>query len=258
MEARLTEFSYGYCVTEELANGMGPGLKAAPYFPSLYAEGKEGGGFDVQIGTALFLQFKLSEELTRRSATETKRGLLDPTFFRFWLHRRDRSAQHKMLIELESKGHQVYYIAPEFADLKSLDDAYNSPGGVLARSVMFSPTDIGLLPDDRYHSLAFRPGGTFGWFLSDPKRVMVARASEMLQRALRDSATAKLQPTNASSAQQWFISLGAQIRQVIEHNRGEITSRINRVDRGPLEEAAYLARTHFGCELFLFAERSTK
>jgi hypothetical protein len=57
MEARLTEFSYGYCVTEELANGTGPGFKAAPYFPSLYAEGKEGGGFDVQLGSALFLQF---------------------------------------------------------------------------------------------------------------------------------------------------------------------------------------------------------
>jgi hypothetical protein len=49
METRLTEFSYGYCVTEELANGMGPVLKAAPYFPSLLAEGKPGGGFDVRI-----------------------------------------------------------------------------------------------------------------------------------------------------------------------------------------------------------------
>jgi hypothetical protein len=27
METRLTEFSYGYCVTEEFANGMGAGLK---------------------------------------------------------------------------------------------------------------------------------------------------------------------------------------------------------------------------------------
>ena len=42
MEKRLTEFSYGYCVTEEFANGMDAGLKAAPYFPSLYVEGKSG------------------------------------------------------------------------------------------------------------------------------------------------------------------------------------------------------------------------
>lgn len=92
METRLTEFSYGYCVTEELANGSGTGLKAAPYFPSLYAEGKKGGGFDVKIGSALFLQFKLCEEMRRRTALETQRGLLQPPFFRFWLHRKDRSA----------------------------------------------------------------------------------------------------------------------------------------------------------------------
>ena len=140
----------------------------------------------------------------------------------------------------------------QFFQVDCISGARGQPTG----SAALSPFTLGSVPVD--DSLAFRPGGTFGWFLSDPKRVMVARASEMLQRALRDSATAKLQPTNASSAQQWFISLGAQIRQVIEHNRGEITSRINRVDRGPLEEAAYLARTHFGCELFLFAERSTK
>ncbi len=108
MEPTLTEFSYGYCVTEDFANGMGTGLKAAPYFPSLYAEGKIGGGFDVRIGSALFLQFKLCEELTRRSAKETQKGLLNPPFFRFWLHKRNRSAQHQMLIDLENQpGNQA-------------------------------------------------------------------------------------------------------------------------------------------------------
>ena len=124
MEPTLTEFSYGYCVTEDLANGFGPGLKGAPYFPSLYAEGKKGGGFDVRIGHALFLQFKLCEKLTRRSATETQKGLIDPPFYRFWLHRRNRSAQHQMLIDLETEpGNQVYYIAPGFAELSALNDS---------------------------------------------------------------------------------------------------------------------------------------
>ena len=87
MEPRLTEFSYGYCVTEEFSNGTGPRMKAAPFFPSQYAEGKAGGGFDVRIGSALFLQFKLCEELTRRTALESRKGLLEPKFFRFWLNR---------------------------------------------------------------------------------------------------------------------------------------------------------------------------
>jgi hypothetical protein len=82
---------------------MGAGLKAAPYFPTLYAEGKIGGGFDVRIGSALFLQFKLCSELTTPAAREARLGLLAPPFFRFSLHRRKHSDQHRMLIELEKR-----------------------------------------------------------------------------------------------------------------------------------------------------------
>jgi hypothetical protein len=91
METCLTEFSYGYCVTEEFANGIDAGLKAAPYFPSLYIEGKAGGGFDVRIGSALFLQFKLCHELTRGTARECQMGLLSPRFIVFTLASRHMS-----------------------------------------------------------------------------------------------------------------------------------------------------------------------
>jgi hypothetical protein len=254
MEARLTEFSYGYCVTEELANQSGSGFKAAPYFPSLYSEGKTGGGFDVQIGSALFLQFKLSEELTRRSAKETQKGLLEPTFFRFWLQRRDRSAQHKMLIELERQGSQVFYIAPEFADINSLDQAYNGVG-VVTRSAMFSPTDIGPLPDDKYHSVAFKADAVSGWFLSDPKPVKLQRSDDLVSMALRGYSVTGPRSENASNVLDWLSSLAGQMKQIVQHNTGKAPGTPNRLDRGPLEDVAYLARTHFGCELFLFANR---
>ena len=168
METRLTEFSYGYCVTEEFANGMGAGLKAAPYFPSLYVEGKAGGGFDVLIGSALFLQFKLCHELTRATALECKKGLLQPTFYRFWLHRKDQSDQHKMLVELEQAGNQVYYIAPGFADVDTLNRHYVMKQ-VVANSAMFSPLDIGSLPNNDRHRISFRPGDSTAYFMSDPR-----------------------------------------------------------------------------------------
>ena len=142
MESRLTEFSYGYCVTEELANGPGPRLMAAPYFPSLRTEGREG-GFDVRIGTALFLQFKLSEEMRSRKAKEAELNLLSPRFYRFWLHRRNLSNQHQMLIDLERvTGNQVFYIAPRFADVRALDKA-RADSAVVESSAIFSPSDIG-------------------------------------------------------------------------------------------------------------------
>src|SRR6266568_1524050 len=66
--------SYGYALTEELAGGTAGDLMAAPVFPSLYAEGQAGGGWDVMIPypvTPLFLQFKLSHYMVRRTSLAT-------------------------------------------------------------------------------------------------------------------------------------------------------------------------------------------
>ena len=45
MRPMLSEFSYGYALTEELVSGGTANLTAAPIFPSLYAEGQIGGGW---------------------------------------------------------------------------------------------------------------------------------------------------------------------------------------------------------------------
>jgi len=51
-------------------------LSAAPIFPSLIEEGKAGGGYDVKLDwpfAPLYLQFKRSECMTRRSAREYRK-----------------------------------------------------------------------------------------------------------------------------------------------------------------------------------------
>jgi hypothetical protein len=255
METRLTEFSYGYCVTEEFANGMGAGLKAAPYFPSLYTEGKPGGGFDVRIGSAIFLQFKLCQELTRRSARETRAGLLNPTFFRFRLHRKDLSDQHEMLIDLENQpGNQVYYVAPGFADVNALDRFYAAKQ-VITRSAMFSPRDIGILPDNENHCVSFRPGERRGWFLSEPKWIAIHNKETVLALASKHQVAEK-----GHGVRESLDHLATKMEDIIRERRGRLWnsdeqttgSRVTR--RDPLERVAYLARTHFGAELFLPAE----
>ena len=68
MEPRFSEFSYGYAVTEELANGVLGALRGHPIFPSLKKEGQVGGGYDVElplVGAPLYLQFKRSHFLKR-------------------------------------------------------------------------------------------------------------------------------------------------------------------------------------------------
>jgi hypothetical protein len=254
MEPTLTEFSYGYCVTEEFANGMGPGLKAAPYFPSLYTEGQKGGGFDVRIGNVLFLQFKLCEKLTRRSAKETRAGLIEPPFYRFWLHRRNRSAQHQMLIDLESQpGNQVYYIAPGFAELDALNASYVCRR-VVADSAMFSPTEIGPLPDDAHHRVAFRSNSSDGWFMSDPHPIRIRRKEDVVKLALSHE-----RDVNARSVEDWLYGMATRMKEIIYRSEGRMMESIPSIDeiagqRDPLHQVAYLARAYFSCEVLFAAE----
>ncbi len=68
MKPEMSEFSYGYALTDELIHWHGTSLTAAPIFPSLYQEGKSGGGYDVMLqrsGIPLFLQFKLADQMVR-------------------------------------------------------------------------------------------------------------------------------------------------------------------------------------------------
>ena len=61
MRPNISEFSYGYALTNELINLHGIGTSTGPVCPSLYDEGKSGGGWDVKLnsgGVPLFLQFK--------------------------------------------------------------------------------------------------------------------------------------------------------------------------------------------------------
>ncbi|PYP92242.1 MAG: hypothetical protein DMG65_04645 [Candidatus Angelobacter sp. Gp1-AA117] len=76
-KCEFSEFSYGYCITEDLIIGDGTPLTAAPVFPSLIDKGQPGVGYDLKLnkpGTPLFLQFKLVHQMVRGNAKEAKKG----------------------------------------------------------------------------------------------------------------------------------------------------------------------------------------
>jgi hypothetical protein len=61
MTPNISEFSYGYALTNDLMRRYSLNSEGAPRFPSLRQEGQTGGGYDVELPRiALFLQFKLS------------------------------------------------------------------------------------------------------------------------------------------------------------------------------------------------------
>lgn len=190
MRVGYSEFSFGYAFTENLIRWSSVAPTSAPQFPNLVDEGSR--GYDVRIdrgGCPLFLQYKVPEKLTRKTAVEIRKlrlpGICTP-FFRMPLMRKDSSEQHRLLVDLEScwPG-AVFYAAPCMLDEAEFNQAYVSVG-VHQRSVLFSPKEIGYLPDSEQHSVAYRPDSNYAWFCS---RVREIRAFEIesISEGLRGS-----------------------------------------------------------------------
>jgi len=166
----ISEFSYGFALTRELI-ALTETLKAAPVFPSLIAEGKKGGGYDVNLavpGFPLFIQFKRSECMIRRSARETKPPLNFGTpFYRMKITEKWHSAQHEMLLELDAGPNEVFYAAPLFHTVEELNEAYLA-GTVSDQSCYVRPGKIGKLDGDPHH-VAF--DAKRFWVCSDPREI---------------------------------------------------------------------------------------
>jgi hypothetical protein len=126
MKPEMSEFSYGFAFTNELIHAPGSHVVAAPEFPSLQKEGSPGGGYDVKIpfGSPLFLQFKLSHSMARTNSKEY--GVMGGAYYRWHLHALKHSAQHDLLLDLESRGNEVYYVAPAFHQTAELNTYFQS------------------------------------------------------------------------------------------------------------------------------------
>lgn len=259
MKPDFSEFSYGYAVTEELVTRSRAFLVAAPLFPSLYEEGQAGGGYDVKIplyGIPLFLQFKLSDRMERKSAKEHQAGLLSVPYFRMHIRPAKHSDQHNLLLDLEASGQAVFYIAPEFHRPEELNAHYLARH-VLLSSAAFSPSNIGAMPDDDAHYIAFERGASFGYRCSDdPIMVDKLNLYEGIHTALRSRDVAKRRIGEAG-----LRDISARMLSVLEAADSRLREQEKSIDinglrqivqqRSPLESAGYIARTFFDSELVI-------
>jgi len=174
MRPGITEFSYGYAITEEIIRNQRHFIVGAPIFPSLIQEGCEG-GYDLKlnrIGFPLFLQFKLAHLMVRNTAYEIQYyGLLSLPFYRMYLMPLKLSEQHNMLLDLDNGNNEVYYVAPFFTTQEELNNHY-AANRVLQNSFLIKPNSIGILPDDNDHHVSVEQYSTFGYLFSDePKKI---------------------------------------------------------------------------------------
>ncbi len=126
---------------------------------------------------------------------------------------------------------------------------------VLASSAMFSPLDIGPLPNNERHRISFRPSDTTAYFMSNPRELLVRRHPEVVSRAI-DHPTS----SDGYGVREWLREVSEKMDTIIQEHHGrswratvEASAPLIK-DDDPLERTAYLARTYFGVELFLAAK----
>ncbi len=250
----LSEFSYGYALTEELVSGGSANLTAAPVFPSLYAEGQIGGGWDVMIPypvVPLFLQFKLSHCMIRRTAKE--RGLLGVPYYRMHMRPSRFSDQHDLLLAWEAAGNATFYAAPSFHTTDALNNAYLSRR-VITRSAFFPPSVIGSLPDHFDHYLAFNSVAVY--LCSEPLKLDYDFSGETHLRKFSEFA----RHAESKADKRLFLDLLDRMATVISGDHGLPEHLARLYDTSFREQltgeaaaglAAYTARAYFDAELVL-------
>jgi hypothetical protein len=260
MNPDISEFSYGYALTEALIWDTGLPIVGAPFFPSLVQEG-QAGGFDVAVsfsGLLLFLQFKLSHFMKRGTADETKQGYIDVPFYRMYLRPTKHSRQHLMLLDLEAGGEIVFYAAPKFHLPSELNTAYLSRT-MIQRSFFIRPSTIGSLPDEWDHHVSFRDGYPV-YLCSEPRKIRGVENSGTSLKELHDilehEEYKKYDKAVIGKLTDQMLSI--ILRHQISLRRATFSpENIHKLrDMNPIEKLRYLSRTYFACEPIVIKARS--
>jgi len=259
----FSEFSYGFALTNEIVALSNPPIVSAPVFPSLIREGGSGGGYDVALdrpGKPLFLQFKLSQWIQRRNATEARRGEMDPPLYRMHFRSRKKSRQHALLLDLEASGlGEVFYCAPAFATVGELNSRYQN-GQVEVETRFVAPTALPAITDDGDHWLSFKAakGGPTRFYSEDsvPLELDNTPFVERAFKALRTIPPHTRLGDHVEKLAAWFDRAELQVwadedARRIERAQTHLAPR----EISALERVAISAHTLLNCSFSIIQER---
>ena len=259
MRPLLSEFSFGYALTEELASGAFGPLIAEPIFPSLIQEGQPGGGYDLQlplVGAPLFLQFKLSDCMVSRSAAEW--DIFNRSYYRMHLRPGRHSDQHALLRTLEASGEEVYYVAPYFHTTEELNTHYSNQA-VAENSIWFRPSTIGALPDDDDHYIVFHRDNPTAYFCSKDHRPLDAKLDKA---SVAERQKKVFNARKKVLDKQFFTHIADEILHMSADSKEAapqlLTERFSnnrrRTKKQEAQFAAFLSRSLLNAELFIIAD----
>ena len=251
MKPNISETSYGYALTDELIHRQNMPINSAPIFPTLYQEGQNGGGYELLLdrpGLPLFLQFKLSDYLSRLNASEMNLFNNNP-YYRMYITKRNHSNQHQMLHELELNNdlNEVFYTAPLFHKPEELNDAYLN-GNVSNRSLWINPSQIGLLPDDEQHYIVF--DSPRNWYMcSEPKKMDFNVTFEKMN----DEVVNNLQRNGDKFTREYVNDLSSYIEE-ISQTKIDISQNVKNHAKQILENSHPIQKISFYSRVFLNSE----
>ena len=172
-----------------------------------------------------------------------------------YLRPRNHSDQHQLLIDLETLGESVFYIAPEFHLPSELNSFYQSKT-VVRNSTAFSPSDIGPLADDDQHYVVFERGTTVGYFCSDnPVEVKKTSIKDGIRQLVKSSNT---QPRMMGEdglraiAEHMLDTLGRREKGIQKPVVKALRTLLS--NRPSVEAVGYISRTFFDAELLILSE----
>lgn len=166
----FSELSFGYGFLREFERRYTPGgrFPVAPDFITQSAEATAGYDAEVLSGTTpVFFQFKRSFVLTTRNATEIQLGhFTDPKLYRMHLRKKDEYRQHRALQDLESVGHNVFYVTSQIENPADLTRSYLADTVISEAAAIFSPNELQLPNLHESHHVCFRAEDDFAYLYS--------------------------------------------------------------------------------------------
>lgn len=240
----ISEFSFGFALTNELIDVYKLASHGAPTFPTQAQEGKAGGGYDVKLpGAPVFIQFKRSAALRRKNALDAKYFGLP--YYRFQIMASSHSQQHQLLLDLESRGNIVYYAAPIFSKPHELD-RYFLRKSVRHNTLFLKPRTIGVIGDSKAHTISF---SGFGQLIYRSEPVYLNRDELSFEPEQKIAASEDYEePRTRRKFIEELVDIYSKRRRY-EDAGLEQSLREPAEDRDPMQHLAYLARNLYGCEL---------
>ena len=260
MKPEFSEFSYGFAFTDAFVKRRGR-LTTAPVFPSLRDERSK--GWDVRLdtpGIPFFLQFKLSDRLTRPYATYWR--VHKGPYFRVDITPLSRSPQHNLLKDLNDRGEDnVYYVAPFFYKMSQFNDAYVS-NEIYERSLLIPVNRLPRLNDDEAHHLTFARTNDFRWHTDEVNLHGQAIEGDFAARYLEGHiddlfAQGTIEPVR----RRYFTNLHTRLEEMLRSALGFSFRPFESIDivnldiddplEGPMSAIKYYLKTYFGLEMFM-------